>query len=74
MIDGIERTISFGFCLEELSPEVGNDGKQMEIDGEPVLPKPPVVSVSGISLEPIPADLSIGIGRTFAFEKCRTIF
>lgn len=73
VIDGIERTISFGFCLEELSPEVGSDGKQMEIDGEPVYRSRQWYPYE-ISLEPIPADLSIGIGRTFAFENVEQSF
>lgn len=68
VIDGIERTVSFGFCLNDLSPEVGSDGKQMEIDDEPVY-RSRKWQPFEISLEPIPADISVGIGRSFAFEN-----
>jgi hypothetical protein len=34
VLDGICRTTSFGFNLYSIDPEVGNDGKQMMIDGE----------------------------------------
>lgn len=65
---GIERTVSFGFRIMELSPEIGNDGKQMEIDGEPVYRSRDWEPFE-ISLEPIPADFSIGIGRTLSEEN-----
>lgn len=66
--DGIETTVSFGFRVLELSPEVGNDGKQMEIDGELVYRSRDWEPFE-FSLEPIPADYSIGIGRTLSEEK-----
>lgn len=68
VVDGIERTVSFGFCIYDLSPEVGNDGKQLEIDGEPVY-RSRKWQPFEISLEPIPADIGVGIGRSFAFEN-----
>lgn len=60
--DEICRTISAGFSIYSLEAEPGADGKQMEIDGEFVY-RCRDWEPFEISLEPIAADISIGIGR-----------
>lgn len=61
--DGICRTVSFGFSIYALDAEVGQDGKQMEIDGEPVYRSRDWEPFE-VSFEPIPADISVGLDRS----------
>lgn len=60
--DGICRSTSFGFSIYELSAEVGNDGKQLYIDDMPVYRSRDWEPFE-VSLEPIPADTSVGASR-----------
>lgn len=67
VIDGIEQTVSFGFEIRDLQPEVGQDGKQLEEDGDLVYRSYDWCPFE-ISIEPIAADLSVGIGRNKTVE------
>jgi HK97 family phage major capsid protein len=60
--DEICRTTSFGFFVYDLEPEPGPDGKQRMIDGEPVYRSRDWEPFE-VSLEPIPADTGVGVGR-----------
>jgi len=62
VLDGICRTTSFGFNIYSIDPEVGNDGKQMMIDGEPVYRSRDWEPFE-VTLEPIPADTGVGVNR-----------
>lgn len=61
--DGILKSTSFGFWIYDLEPEPGPDGKQRMIDGEPVYRSRDWEPFE-VSLVPIPADISVGCGRS----------
>jgi HK97 family phage major capsid protein len=71
VVDGIERTVSFGFRIFDLTPEVGNDGNRVEIDGEPVY-RSKKWEPFEFTIEPIAADLGAGIGRNLEQNSEKT--
>lgn len=68
VLDEICRTTSFGFFLYDLEPEPGPDGKQRMIDGEPVYRSRDWEPFE-VSLEPIPADTGVGVGRSLEVNE-----
>lgn len=66
--DGIKRSVSFGFMIHALEPQVDQNGNHMEIDGEYVYVSRDWEPYE-ISLVSVPADISVGVGRSLESDK-----
>ncbi|HRJ90092.1 MAG TPA: phage major capsid protein, partial [Pyrinomonadaceae bacterium] len=66
--DGIKRSVSFGFMVHDLEPHLDEDGNHIMKDEEYVY-----ISRNWepyeISLVSVPADISVGVGRSLDREK-----
>lgn len=69
--NGIKRSVSFGFLIYDLEPEVGKDGKPATADDGEMVYVSRDWEPFEISLVSIPADISVGVGRSL--EDAQTI-
>ncbi|HEY8562800.1 MAG TPA: phage major capsid protein [Pyrinomonadaceae bacterium] len=67
--NGIKRSVSFGFLIYDLEPEVGSDGNYAKADDGEMIYVSRDWEPFEISLVSIPADITVGVGRNLDLEK-----